>query len=133
MYLKKPWAISTTNYMNPEILAKIKADLLHQQKLLVDEMSGIGQGADMHRGPEMPDYGTESDENAQEVEQYTTNLEADKVLEKTKADIDAALQSIEDGTYGICKYCGNGIEEKRLLIRPFSSSCVSCKTKLQQN
>lgn len=119
--------------MNPEILAKIKADLLQQQKRLVDEMAGIGQGADLHRGPEMPDYGTESDENAQEVEQYTTNLEADKVLEKTKADIDSALKSIEEGTYGICKYCDNEIEEKRLLIRPFSSSCVSCKSKLQKN
>ncbi|QQS60392.1 TraR/DksA family transcriptional regulator [Candidatus Falkowbacteria bacterium] len=119
--------------MNPEILEKIKADLLQQQKQLVEEMSGIGQGVNLHRGPDIPDYGTESDENAQEVEQYTTNLEADKVLEKTKADIDSALKSIEDGSYGICKYCGNEIEEKRLLIRPFSSSCVSCKTKLQQN
>ena len=119
--------------MNAEILAQIKNDLLKQQKQLAEEMSGIGQGTDLHRGPEMPDYGSESDENAQEVEQYTTNLEADKVLEKTKDDIEAALESIEDGTYGICKYCGNEIEEKRLLIRPFSSSCVSCKTKLQQN
>ncbi len=119
--------------MNTDTLAKIKADLLQQQKQLVEEMSSVGQGADLHRGPDMPDYGSESDENAQEVEQYTTNLEADKVLEKTKEDIEAALRSIADGTYGICKYCGNEIEEKRLLIRPFSSSCVSCKTKLQQN
>ena len=119
--------------MNPTILTQIKEDLLRQKAQLVEELSGIGQEVDTHRGPSMPDYGTESDENAQEVEQYTTNLEADKVLEKTREDIEAALKSIQDGTYGICKYCGNEIEEKRLLIRPFSSSCVSCKTKLQQN
>lgn len=119
--------------MNPNILSQIKEDLLRQKNQLVNELSGIGQEAEGHRGPNMPDYGSESDENAQEVEQYTTNLEADKVLEKTKDDIDSALKSMEDGTYGICKYCGNEIEEKRLLIRPFSSSCVSCKTKLQQN
>ncbi|WKZ24813.1 MAG: DnaA N-terminal domain-containing protein [Patescibacteria group bacterium] len=77
--------------------------------------------------------GDESDENAQEVEQYTTNLETDKVLEKTLSDIKSALESIDKGTYGICKYCGNEIEEKRLLIRPFSSSCVECKKKLQQS
>lgn len=117
--------------MNQSTLAKIKADLLRQQAELSNELTSVGQEAEAHH-LQMPNYGDESDENAQEVEQYTTNLEADKVLEKTKADIDSALKSIEDGTYGICKYCGNEIEEKRLLIRPFSSSCVACKTRLQQ-
>jgi RNA polymerase-binding protein DksA len=119
--------------MNTEIIEKIKSDLLLMKKQLTEEMSGIGQGPDSHRGPDMPDYGDETDENAQEVEQYTTNLEADKVLEKTKNDVEKALQSIEDGTYGTCKYCGKEIEEKRLLIRPFSSSCVNCKSELQKN
>ncbi|MFA5022441.1 MAG: hypothetical protein WC508_05165 [Patescibacteria group bacterium] len=31
----------------------------------------------------------------------------------------------------MCKYCGQVIEEKRLMIRPTSSSCVACKKKLQ--
>ncbi len=119
--------------MTTEILEKIKEDLLKQKAQLTAELTGIGQDVNSHRGPDVPDYGTENDENAQEVEQYTTNLEADKILEKTLADINKALKSIENGTYGICKYCGKEIEEKRLLIRPFSSSCVSCKTKLQQN
>lgn len=120
--------------MTSEILQKIKDELLRQKALLNDELSGIGQDDEEgHRAPQMPNYGDESDENAQEVEQYTTNLEADKVLEKTREDIDRALADIEKGSYGICKYCGKEIEEKRLLIRPFSSSCVACKTKLQQN
>ncbi len=119
--------------MTTDTLNTIKEDLLRQKAQLSEELSGIGQEADSHRAPQMPDYGNESDENAQEVEQYTTNLETDKVLEKTRDDIETALKSIEEGTYGICKYCGNEIEEKRLLIRPFSSSCVACKTKLQQN
>lgn len=119
--------------MAPETLTKIKEDLLKQKAQLTGELTGIGQDVTSRRGPDMPDYGTENDENAQEVEQYTTNLEADKVLEKTLEDINSALKNIENGTYGICKYCGKEIEEKRLLIRPFSSSCVDCKTKLQQN
>ncbi len=118
--------------MNPEILSKIKADLLERKRQLDEELRGVGGDSETHR-LQMPDYGTESDDNAQEVEQYTTNLETDKVLEKTLVDINRALADIEKGTYGACKYCGNEIEEKRLLIRPFSSSCVSCKTKLQQS
>jgi len=120
--------------MTQEILEKIKKDLLERQTQLEKELADFTEEDDQgenHRVAQMPDYGSESDENAQEVEQYTTDLAADKVLEKTLDDIKGALKSIEDGTYGKCKYCGNDIEEKRLLIRPFSSSCVSCKTKLQ--
>ena len=120
--------------MNPEIIEQIKKDLLLRKTQLENELRDFTDTDDHgvnHRVAQMPDYGSESDENAQEVEQYTTNLEADKVLEKTLSDINGALESIEEGSYGKCKYCNNDIEEKRLLIRPFSSSCVSCKTKLQ--
>jgi RNA polymerase-binding transcription factor DksA len=121
--------------MNQEIINKIKADLLERKTQLEKELSDFTSNDDTnsgHRVAQMPEYGSESDENAQEVEQYTTNLAADKVLEKTLADINGALKSIEEGNYGLCKYCGKEIEEKRLLIRPFSSSCVTCKLNLQK-
>ncbi|WKZ24832.1 MAG: TraR/DksA family transcriptional regulator [Patescibacteria group bacterium] len=118
--------------MNKEIIEKIRQDLLSLKEKLEKELVSVGSEGE-HKPIKMPDYGDESDENAQEVEQYTTNLETDKVLEKTLSDIKSALESIDKGTYGICKYCGNEIEEKRLLIRPFSSSCVECKKKLQQS
>jgi DnaK suppressor protein len=121
--------------MNPEIIEKIKADLLSKKAQLDRELSDFTSEGDHgfnHRSAQMPEYGSETDENAQEVEQYTTNLAADKVLEKTLADINGALKRIENSTYGLCKYCGKEIEERRLLIRPFSSSCVSCKLNLQK-
>ena len=123
--------------MNEDILKKIKADLLDKKTKLEKELSDFTKQDDdhgyNHRVAQMPDYGSENDENAQEVEQYTTNLAADKVLEKTLADINKALKAIEKGTYGKCKYCDKDIEEKRLSVRPFSSSCVACKTRLQQS
>lgn len=120
--------------MKQEIIDKVKADLLERKEQLEKELSDFTSNDDTnsgHRVAQMPEYGSESDENAQEVEQYTTNLAADEVLDKTLNDINGALKSIEDGTYGLCKYCGKEIEEKRLLIRPFSSSCVTCKLNLQ--
>jgi len=120
--------------MNPEILQKIKTDLLERKAQLENELSSFTAKDDHsfnHRSAQMPEYGTESDENAQEVEQYTTNLMSDKVLEKTLADINDALKNIESDNYGLCKHCGKEIEERRLLVRPFSSSCVACKLQLQ--
>lgn len=80
-----------------------------------------------------PDYGDESDDNAQEVGQYSTNLATEQILEKTLRDVDSTLKKIDQKTYGICKYCHQEIDEKRLIARPFSSSCVKCKSQLQQN
>ena len=40
--------------------------------------------------------------------------------------IDNALLRIKSGSYGICKYCGMEIPEKRLDVVPFAELCVDC-------
>jgi DnaK suppressor protein len=42
------------------------------------------------------------------------------------ARIGAALQRIDDGTYGDCLRCGEPIAEKRLEIDPAATLCVDC-------
>ena len=41
--------------MTTDTLNKIKEDLLRQQAQLSEELSSIGQEADTHRAPQMPD------------------------------------------------------------------------------
>lgn len=41
--------------------------------------------------------------------------------------IDAALERIRDGSFGVCEDCGEDINLKRLEIRPVASLCVPCK------
>jgi len=43
--------------------------------------------------------------------------------------INASLQDIEDGDYGICDDCGRGISIERLRARPVARRCIRCKTK----
>jgi DnaK suppressor protein len=38
--------------------------------------------------------------------------------------IDAALQRLEDGTYGTCQACGGEIGEERLEAIPFTTLCI---------
>ena len=40
--------------------------------------------------------------------------------------IDNALLSIKEGTYGVCKSCGNAIAEKRLEAIPYVTLCIEC-------
>jgi len=38
-----------------------------------------------------------------------------------------ALSKIESGEYGSCEECGSGIATTRLMARPTSEMCISCK------
>jgi DnaK suppressor protein len=41
--------------------------------------------------------------------------------------IDQALERLNAGTYGICKYCDKPISIKRLIAVPLTDTCVPCK------
>lgn len=115
-------------------LEKIKKDLLARKKQIEEDLKDLGRETNGNKTEvRIPEYGDKPDENAQEISEYTTNLATDSVLEKTLRDIDKALERIEKGEYGKCKYCGQTINEKRLLARPVASACVECKTKLQNS
>lgn len=44
-----------------------------------------------------------------------------------------ALQRLEDGTYGICEECGEPIAVERLLARPVTTLCLSCKQEQERD
>ena len=118
------------------VLNEIKENLLKTKKQIQKDLEDISQ-CDPHEVDEcavkFPEYGDKPDENAQEISEYTANVVTEKVLEDTLADIEKALDRINGGKYGVCKYCGNSINIKRLQARPTASSCVDCKSKLQEN
>jgi len=121
--------------MDKKVLEKIKKDLLARRKQIEEDLKAFTK-SDIHEKDEhhakFPDYGDKSDESVQEIDEYTTNLATEKVLESTLRDINNALDRIKNGNYGICKYCKKEIGEKRLLARPVANTCVACKTKLQK-
>jgi DnaK suppressor protein len=50
----------------------------------------------------------------------------------TVVEIDEALQSIEDGTYGLCEQCFKAIDVSRLKAVPFVKLCVSCQSEMEK-
>lgn len=121
--------------LNKETLKTIKTKLLEEKNRLEQELSQFAEksadNADDFNA-KIPQYGDKEDENAAEVATYADNLSLERTLEKELRDVNMALKLIEEEKYGICKYCHQPIEEKRLLARPTSTSCVSCKKTLTQ-
>lgn len=47
--------------------------------------------------------------------------------------IRAAIQRIDDGSFGVCDECGEEIGVPRLKARPVTKLCINCKSKQEED
>ena len=121
--------------MTPEQIAHFKQRIIEDKARLLQELQDFGK-----KDPNSPHYlanypesgGNSNDDNAAEVADYSDDLSIEARLEVELRDTKKALDAIEKGTYGVCKYCHKEIQLKRLEARPTSSSCINCKKLLTQ-
>ena len=72
------------------------------------------------------------------VDQSTDLSERELMLEMAEGDrarlrdIEAALELMDNNTYGVCEECGGPIPVKRLLAWPTARYCVPCKEKIER-
>jgi len=122
--------------MTTEFIAEMKKRLEEEKTRLERDLSDISHKdpkAPGHFVTDFPESGSNSDDdNAMEIAEFSDELSLEAKLETELRDTVKALESIEKGKYGICKYCGKEIDQKRLEARPTSSSCISCKKALTQ-
>jgi DnaK suppressor protein len=122
--------------MGKKQIEQIKKQLLERREKIEKELRRIADKEtsvdEIDYTTRYPNIGDDIDDNAEEVTEYDQNLAIERTLEMSLRDIKSALQRIEKGTYGICKYCKKDIDVKRLKARPVSSSCMSCKLRIQK-
>lgn len=70
-----------------------------------------------------------SGDSAEQAQERENDEVVDAIGNETRVtihNIQAALQRIEDGNYGVCESCGENISPSRLGILPESTQCVEC-------
>lgn len=75
-----------------------------------------------------PDFkaGGVLDEEADEVEEYSSLLPIEKTLETKLSNINNALSKFDSNNYGKCEKCGKSIDMERLKILPEARFCSDC-------
>lgn len=53
-------------------------------------------------------------------------------LTRTLSEVHAALDTVQDGTYGICVECDEPIAPRRLEAIPWASHCIRCQERLDR-
>lgn len=120
----------TADLFKPEFIEEMTGRLEEMQADLRKKLGIVESSSDEKHGT-FPDYGDEEDDNVHEIEGFMVNENLKTQYEKELRDVEAAIQRIHDGTYGICKYTGVKIDEKRLRARPTSSASVQAKEGFQ--
>ena len=96
------------------------------RKRLVEEKEALTKRVDLIHAHARNPLEADSSEQAAQIGNVAvvSALETEAVNEL--ADIDAALQRLDAGTYGSCSDCGEDISLARLEARPAATLCVDC-------
>lgn len=109
--------------MNKKKLRYFETELLKQKQALIEEASRTVNTELRNRKQEFPDTLDRSCWEADRNFLLRLRDRERKLLKK----IDEALLRIEEGTFGICKECGEEIGENRLKVRQVATLCIPCK------
>ena len=110
--------------MTKEQISTLKTKLLK----LADDYSGPINTEEL----KVERLADESDAAMQGVNQsLATRLASRRSLYLRK--VKQAIESIENGTYGLCEDCDEPISYKRMLARPTATLCVECKGSRERN
>jgi len=71
------------------------------------------------------DLGTDTYE--QEVATDLVDNESNRLKQ-----VRAALDRIDQGTFGRCEHCGRDIERKRLQVVPYTTLCIDCAREVER-
>jgi DnaK suppressor protein len=114
--------------MDAENLAEIKAQLLQLREEILKEAKRFYAESQTLGKDGVPDIGDMSSNSYnQEVLMNLSNAQQGRVR-----DIDAALERIDKGVYGLCQRCEEEISPKRMEVRPFSRYCIDCKAEVEK-
>ncbi len=108
-----------------EITEKNKIRLEEERKQLLQDIAELQESLKA----EVDIDEEEGDPELHEREKAQALLTA---MQKRLEDIEAALEAIAKGTYGICERCGKPIDPARLEAFPEARLCLSCKEELER-
>ena len=107
-------------------MAKLKEDLLRKRgEILASSTGSRPLPASMDVNSRQGDLADQASGNNEVHIQLKLKQTDAKILQA----IEGALRRIEEGTFGVCRECGERIAEARLTAIPWTRACIDCKAK----
>lgn len=105
-----------------------KSEIESDVSYMADEMRSIGVEQDDENGS-LGNHIAEDGASIAEAERIVTVTED---MQHILAQVNAALERMNEGTYGVCQRCGKPIGEERLEAFPYVAYCIECQSILER-
>ena len=107
---------------------KLRERLMERRDQLLEQLSKLEEELKYLDQSHPPEFSEEAQEEA-----ATNSLVAlDNQERKELADIEKALEKLDQDTYGKCEKCSKQIGEPRLKALPMVRHCISCQKKIEE-
>lgn len=104
--------------------AEIESDVSYMAK----EMRSIGVEQDDENGS-LGNHIAEDGSSVSEAERIVTITED---FQQILAQINSALERMNEGTYGTCQRCGKPVGEDRIEAFPYVAFCIECQSTIER-
>jgi len=118
--------------LTKEELEQVKKRLLERKKELLNEIADILEKEAKEEYQELIEAIREEGDIASAELQESTILALAEMRAKEVEQIDAAIERIENGQYGVCIDCGDWITPARLEALPYALRCKECQEKMEK-
>lgn len=118
--------------MTPLDTTAFQATLLQQRASLLAQLDALRGGPIGRVEASANHFGQHEDSTAQTATERELEFALDDHESKELAAVDAALQRIENGSYGQCTTCGSTIPPARLQAAPQAERCIACQEKAEK-
>ena len=118
--------------LTDEELEQMKKRLLERKKELLNEIADILEKEAKEEYQELIEAIREEGDIASAELQESTVLALAEMRAKEVEQIDAAIERIENGEYGICIDCGDWITPARLEALPYALRCKECQERAEK-
>ena len=112
--------------------AAFKAQLLAQRAALQTQLATLRGGAISRAEASAQHFGGREDSPAQTATERDLEFALDDHDSAELRAVAAALQRIDNGTYGECSDCGVQIPEARLRAAPEALRCIACQEQVEK-
>ena len=109
----------------PLSLDDVRGVLLAKRDDLLARMAGISAAPTDQGGIS---FGKRVGDGTSIAVERLTQVAAHEQMLGQLAEVDRALEKIEESSYGTCDVCGVPIPEGRLEVHPWATRCVTCAT-----
>ena len=106
--------------MNRELVAELAQELKRKK------LSIMAEGGRAELAPEVTDRESEIEEHVQTDRATKLSIHLKERDHENLRAIEAALNHVAVGTYGICQSCGEEIKAARLKALPTATLCIDC-------